>query len=227
MLTHSPSRFSSLVVSKSADVDRRLSELDSALTQDLLLEANQRGNEARAEVTPAHAPTAAGMLHWLNFVPALRLALKQRGWSFKDKHNCPLVISADKSIAIVVMTGNVDTGIESGNPTNQADKGVVLADAIQKNVQYELFSNSAISQLKKSDRGTQLWVLLYHVDGKKKGKREIRTELSLPSSFEKKKIIGWSERIILRSIPMNLEPSIEDIKPTEPIDIPVERKNGT
>ena len=109
MLTHSPSPQSPSVVSDPVAVEARLNALDPALTENLLLEANQRGYEARVDTTLAHAPTAAGTLHWHAFVPALRLALKEQGWSIKDHKNCPLIISADKSVAIVVMTGGCTT----------------------------------------------------------------------------------------------------------------------
>ncbi len=192
-----------------------------------MLEANQRGFEARLEATLAHAPTAAGTLHWHAFVPALRLALKVQDWIIKDHKNCPLIISADRSIAIVVMTGNSETGKEFGNPTNQADKGAVLDEAVQKNVQYQLFENAALNRMQKGEGGTQLWVLLYHVDAAGKDAREIRSELSLPSSFHKKKIIGWAERIILRSIPTNPSTRIAPSLPNKPIEVVVERKTGS
>lgn len=227
MLTHSPSPQPSRIVVHPADVDARLQELDPALTQDLMLEANQRGFEARLEATLAHAPTAAGTLHWHAFVPALRLALKVQDWIIKDHKNCPLIISADRSMAIVVMTGNSETGKEFGNPTNQADKGAVLDEAVQKNIQYQLFENSALNKMQKGDGGTQLWVLLYHVDAGVKDAREIRSELSLPSSFHKKKIIGWAERIILRSIPTDPSTRIAPSLPIEPIEVVVERKTGS
>ncbi len=227
MLTHSPSPQPARIVVHPADVDARLQELDPALTQGLMLEANQRGFEARLEATLAHAPTAAGTLHWHAFVPALRLALKVQDWIIKDHKNCPLIISADRSMAIVVMTGNSETGKEFGNPTNQADKGAVLDEAVQKNVQYQLFENAALNRIRKGEGGTQLWVLLYHVDAAGKDAREIRSELSLPSSFHKKKIIGWAERIILRSIPTDSSTRIAPSLPNEPIEVVVERKTGS
>ncbi len=227
MLTHSPSQQPARIVVHPAEVDARLQELDPALTQELMLEANQRGYEARLEATLAHAPTAAGTLHWHAFVPAIRLALKVQDWIIKDHKNCPLIISADRSMAIVVMTGNSETGKQFGNPTNQADKGAVLDEAVQKNVQYQLFENAALNKMQKGEGGTQLWVLLYHVDAGVKDAHEIRSELSLPSSFHKRKIVGWAERIILRSIPTDPSTRITPSLPIEPIEVMVERKTGS
>ena len=227
MLTHSSSHQPARIVVHPIEVDARLQVLDPALTQDLMLEANQRGFEARLEATLAHAPTAAGTLHWHAFVPAIRLALKVQDWIIKDHKNCPLIISADRSMAIVVMTGNSETGKEFGNPTNQADKGAVLDEAVQKNIQYQLFENAALDEMQKGEGGTQLWVLLYHVDAGVKGVSEIRSELSLPLSFHKRKIVGWAERIILRSIPTDPSTRIAPLLPIEPIEVVVERKTGS
>lgn len=219
----------SRVIVEPMEVLSRLQELDPTLDEDVLLEANMRGYEARLEATPIHAPTAAGTFHWHSFVPALHEALIQRGWTRSDYKNCPLIVSPDKSVMILIMTGNADTGRQFGNPANQADKGAVLDQAVQRNQQYELFENDAVSALKRGESGTQLWVLLYHVERGRGHDKEIRTELSLPSSFGKKKIAGWKERIILRSIlvePGSPVVSPVPLAPTEPIDVPVERRHA-
>ena len=128
MLTHSPSQQPARIVVHPAEVDARLQELDPALTQELMLEANQRGYEARLEATLAHAPTAAGTLHWHAFVPAIRLALKVQDWIIKDHKNCPLIISADRSMAIVVMTGNSETGKHDVEPVHCIRAGKVFSE---------------------------------------------------------------------------------------------------
>lgn len=226
MLTHSKSPLPTRIVSDPAEVDARLQALDPALLQELLLEANLRGYAARLESTPAHAPTAAGTFHWHAFVHAIRDALIVQGWLMKNHKNCPLIISPDKSVAIVVMTGNIETGNEFGNPTNQADKGAVLDEAIQRNVQYQLFESSELAKLKKGE-GTQLWVLLYHVESNAKGVKEIRSELSLPSIFERKKIVYWAERIIMRPISTGPAAPVIAPLPVAPIDVVVERRTGS
>lgn len=216
------------VVLEPADVISRLADIHPSLDEQLLLEANARGYEARLEATPAHAPTAAGTLHWHAFVAALRTELRHRDWTIKNHKNCPFIVSPDKAIMLLVMTGDVDTGKQFGNPTNQADKGTVLGEAVEHNQQYELFENTAVTALERGNSGTQLWVLLYHVERGGVNDREIRTELSLPSKFGKKKILDWSERIILNSIPLDPLVNVDEpapLAPTEPIDVPVERKN--
>lgn len=215
------------VIKDEHEVASRLLELEVSLREELLLESNLRGFEARLEATPAHAPTAAGTYHWHAFVAAVRTILKEHGWTTKNHLNCPFVISPDKTISILVMTGDVETGKEHGNPKNQADKGRVLSDAIDINQSYDLFEAAAISHMEKGASGTQLWVLLYHMERDSKGTPlEIRTELSLPARFEKKKIVGWTERIVLRSLDVGPGPAVERPVPLEPIDFPVERRNA-
>jgi len=216
------------VVSEQSDVIARLLAIDPTLDPEVMLEANMRGLEARLEATPAHAPTAGGTYHWHAFVPALRIALVRRGWTIKDHKNCPFIISPDKSIMILVMTGDSDTGkLDFGTcPSNQAEKGAVLDEAVTLNRQYELFENAAISNLERGQSGSQLWVLLYHVERGPKGWKEIRTELSLPTRFEKKKIVDWSERIVLRTIQLDDEPVVEHAESTDTIDVQVERKRA-
>lgn len=227
LLAHTEPAPRARVITDANEVASRLLELEKSLKEELLLESNLRGFEARLEATPSHAPTAAGTYHWHAFVFAIRTVLKERGWTIKNHMNCPFVISPDKTVSVLVMTGDAETGKEFGSPKNQADKGRVLSDAIDVNQSYDLFESAAISHMEKGASGTQLWVLLYHVERDSKGKpTEIRTELSLPSRFEKKKIVGWTERIVLRSLDVGTEPAVERPVPLEPIDFPVERRNA-
>ena len=215
------------VIVDPTEVAERLVDLHETLSQELLLEANMRGYEARLEVTAAHPPTAAGTLHWHEFVGALRTELMRKDWIKRDHKNCPFIISPDKYTSILVMTGDADTGVVDGYPTNQADKGTVLNEAVIENSNYDLFENAALRKLNKSDSGTQLWVLLYHVERTTSGEvKKIRTELSLPSAFHKKKIVGWAERIILRTVELDGTSDVVHVEPTGPIDIPVERRSA-
>ncbi len=199
-------------------VTSRLSRLGPSLNEELLLDANMHGYAARLETTPLHATTAAGSLHWHAYVFAFRLAMKREGWLMNDHLNSPSVISPDRTVTILIMTGDIDTGKAGGFPRNQADKGRVLSEAIGFNRTYELFKNDQAS-------GTQLWILLYHAERDAKGNvLEIRTELSLPSKFENGKIVGWTERIILRALPVGREPYVEIPMATPPIDFDIERR---
>ncbi|WP_051412854.1 hypothetical protein [Methylophilus sp. 5] len=223
MLTN-PHASNCKVITDPVEVEAYLNELEPNLNESIFREANLRGYEARQEATPAHAPTAAGTYHWHAFIPALRTSLIVKGWHKKDFKNCPMIVSPSKDIMIIVMTGNIDTGKEFGDPSNQASKGAVVDNAVAINQQYELFENAALSKLKKGISGTQLWVLLYHVEKSKSGDKEIRAELSLPSKFKNKKIMDWATRLIFKPIILDPGVLIEKPKPTPPIDIPIERR---
>ena len=66
--------------------------------------------------------------------------------------------------------------------------------------------------------------MLYHVERDlNNNPKEIRTELSQPSRFERKKIVDWAERIILRVLDMGAPSGIDMDVPDNPIVEPVER----
>jgi hypothetical protein len=218
-----------LVVAEPELVARRLTELQPGLDEALLREVNEYGYRARLEATPSHAPTAAGTFHWNGAVYALRSRLAERDWAPQNLRNCPFIVSPDKTVAIAVMTGDPDTGLKGGHPTNQAQKGVVLRQAVANNRhQLELFNAGVVSAaLAKSKDATQLWVLLYHVAVGESGRTELRAELSLPLKFERKQIVGWRERLVLGAIRPDSETDIRDESPAAPIDVFVERRTGT
>lgn len=222
-----PSSAQTSVISEPELVAVRLSELHESLDEALLKEANEHGYRVRLEVTELHAPTAAGSYHWHSTLYAVRYALTAREWNPENLRNCPFIVSPDRKVAIAVMTGDADTGLVKGKPTNQAQKGAVLQRAVAQNQQLELFDPAVVKDLASSKDATQLWVLLYHVAVGADGKPEIRSELSLPSRFARKQIVEWSQRLILAAIRPDSEPIIGQDEPTGPIDVPVERRTGT
>lgn len=227
---HSSNSYSTCtVVSEPHTVSERLSQLHPTLDSALLREVSEHGYRRRIEATEMHSTTAAGSYHWHESIYALRSMLSERGWKKEDLRNCPFIVSPDRSIALCLMTGDADTGWIQGNPSNQSQKGMVLENAITKNQQQlKLFdANFISSELAKTKEATQLWVLLYHVAIGSNGKTEIRAELSLPSEFEKKRIVGWRTRLILTPILPDGESAIQSDIPTGPIDVPVERRTGT
>ncbi|KWE17104.1 hypothetical protein WU00_30635 [Burkholderia stagnalis] len=218
-------------------MEMRFAQIHETLSAALLREANEHGYRARIEATELHAPTAAGTLHWHAVLYQVRLALAALGWNPLDQQNCPFIVSPDRQVAIAVMTGDADTGLEMGSPTNQASKGKVLREAVDRNRQLEMFDPATdpatVASLAKSKGATQLWILLYHVAVGVDGKPELRAELSSPLRFARKKIVEWSERLILEAIRPESEPFMDQdsptgpIEPTGPIDVPVERRTGT
>lgn len=208
-----------------AQADARIRALHPDLCLVLFRNAIMGGLSGRNEVSRASAPTAAGIQQWLSTVENLRMLLASVQWHIHELQNCPFISSPDRVISIVVMTGNSETG-KNGfeDPTNQAEKGAVAEDFVQKNHQLELFNRGSFSLAKGNQKEAQVWALLYHYD---KGRNEVRYELSLPTGFSNKKITDWGERILLGSIPNN--PTDFEIHKDEPNISPsveVEPKSG-
>ena len=214
------------IIDDPALVDARLQELHSDLKAILFKDAIRGGLGGRNEVTHASAPTAAGVQQWLKTVEDLRTLLAALQWHIHEQQNCPFISSPDRSISIVVMTGNSETG-KNGfeDPTNQAEKGAVAENFVQQNSQLELFNRDSFKLAKDKQQETQVWALLYHYD---KVLNEVRYELSLPTGFGNKKITEWGVRLILGSIPNNpAEFTIRKDEPNAPATVEVEPKTGT
>lgn len=207
-------------------VEARLQELSSDLVISLLHNAIQGGLEARNDITHASAVTAAGVQQWFKTVEHLRTQLGDKQWRIHNERNCPFISSPDRSVSIVVMTGNSETGkLGSEDPTNQAEKGAVVEGFVQSNGQLELFNQESFRLAKANQSETQVWAFLYHYD---KALNEVRFELSYPTGFDKKKIIKWGERLILGSIPNNpAHFTIRKDAPNAPATVDVEPKTGT
>lgn len=215
-----------VVLTDPIGVEARLLELHPDLKPTLFRSVVIGGLSARNEVTRASAPTAAGVKQWLATVEDLRTLLAQLQWKIHEHQNCPFVSSPDRSISIVVMTGNSETGMDGDDgPTNQAEKGAVAEGYVQRNgSQLELFNHDSFKLVKEKRKETQVWVLLYHYD---KALNQVRFELSLPTGFSKKKITDWGERLVFGAI--SNDPStfaIRKDEPVEPATVDVVPKKG-
>jgi hypothetical protein len=206
--------------------EARLQELSSDLSLVLLREVVQNGLGARNDTTRASAVIAAGVQQWLKTVEGLRTRLSDKQWHIHDEKNCPFISSPDRSVSFVVMTGNNETGKQGfEDPTNQAEKGVVVEGFVQSNNQLELFNQDSFRLAQEKRAETQVWAFLYHYDKKL---NEVRFELSYPTGFDNKKITTWGERIILGSIPNNPKDfPIRKDTPNAPATVDVEPKSGT
>lgn len=214
------------IVSSPAEVEQRLLELSPDLTPELLYRVVVGGLGARNETTSASAPTAPGLKQWLQTVEVARTELSEKGWQIHDERNCPFVSSADSTISVVVMTGDIETGRQGTlDPTNSAEKGAVAGGYVSKNSQLELFNQSAIELAQAKKGETQVWAFLYHYDRKL---NEVRYELSYPIGFDGKKITKWGERLILGSVPNSPQDYVDNKpKPIAPTMVDVEPKTGT
>ncbi|ALJ29442.1 hypothetical protein AOT14_30950 [Stenotrophomonas acidaminiphila] len=211
----SSNRNAKVVLTDPMEVEARLHELHPDLKAALFRIVVIGGLSARNEVTPASAPTAAGVKQWLATVEELRTLLAQLQWRIHENKNCPFISSPDRAVSIVVMTGNAETGMDvDEGPANQAEKGAVAEGYVQKNwSQLELFNHDAFKLVKDKQKETQVWVLLYHYD---RALKQVRFELSLPTGFSKKKITDWGERLVFGAIPN--DPATFVIRKDEPIE---------
>jgi len=217
------------VIDEPEQVTIALQALHPDLTVSLLQEAIRAGLEARNEATPASPPTAAGVGQWNKTVEVLRLSLMASQWHRHNPRNCPCISSPDRSITIVVMTGNHATGKSEGNPTNQAEKGAVAQELVEQNRQLRLDLQATFNFVKKActekQQGTYVWVLLYHYDKKA---NEVRFELSLPVGFNKQQITAWDARLILGNLPNNpAHFALDTDEPNPPATVDVAPKTGT
>ncbi len=213
------------IIDDLAHVEARLQVLHPDLSPTIFQNAIMGGLSGRNEVTRASAPTAAGVQQWLNTVKDLRTLLASVQWHIHEQQNCPFISSPDRVISIVVMTGSSETGKKGfEDPTNQAEKGAVAENFVQKNHQLELFNRGSFNLAKDHQKETQVWALLYHYD---KVLNEVRFELSLPTGFSNKKITEWGERILLGSIPNSpTDFVIFKDEPNTPASVEVEPKIG-
>lgn len=205
-----------------ADVATRLAQL--GLEQADLHEPVSQGMFARSECTPNDPPLAPGLITWLRTVRVLREKLIPKQWTRSDEGNYPLVVNPEGNVAIAVASGDENTGNANANPMTKSPKGPRTQSAIEvnqyQNSLFEAFPEFEIPETPHNDRIT--WILLQHYD---QAKKEVRFELSLPSSYSGK-IDGWNERIILTALPF--DPTVAIPVPVLPnlpdIDIPLIRR---
>lgn len=186
---------SPLVYFESWDINRRLAELE--LEEAPLLQAVQVGFSAWAACTSNHPPTAPGFYAWSEAVRTLREQLASSGWRKLNETNCAFTVNREGTIAIIVATGDSDTGKKDGHPCTSSEKGPRTVNAVQANKKQEWLFPEMVMPLKEiaKAKGRVTWILLMHRDSVAE---EVRCELSRPISISQKgHVDGWGERIIL------------------------------
>lgn len=193
----------------------RLSQLEIPMSA--LTESVRQGYLARSRTTANHPKIFRGMTMWGEAIAVLREQLRSQGWVKSDKGNYDLVVNEQKRMAISVATGDESTGMFGAIPSNKCPKGPNTAGAIHANNQLDMFSEL----LPDVDvvEGLTTWVLLMHLASK-----EVRCELSLPSSISNGKINGWKERIILPSMPLDDDSIDIDVPELPDIEVPIKKK---
>ena len=183
------------------DVDTRLAELN--LKREIFVEAARQGWAAFVSCTPNHPPTYPGTSAWAEMIRSIRDSLAATDWTRANPGNLPLVLNADKSMAITVSSGDVETGRAGGFPKTRSAKGPQTAAVVRNNGQAQFaFMEDAtpiIASIK--TRGRSTWLFLVYRDIQQ---NVLRYELSLPISMGDDGFVDeWAERILFPPDPID------------------------
>jgi hypothetical protein len=189
---------------ESVDVSQGLAKLK--IKASTLKTAVERSFFAFAACTPNFPRNFPGIASWANGICGMADELASEGWRFSTERGQPLIINGDESVAITVATGDGNTGINgSKQPCTKAGKGKTTVEAVIANTflfpEMEKDAKAKIEQFQKRS----LWILLMH---RNIAAGKVYCELSRPITMEykkgkrqiKRRIIGWSERIILEPV---------------------------
>lgn len=201
------------------DVPTRLAAL--GLTVDDLHQAIRYGYLARLGCNANDPAGFAGITLWARTTRGLRERLAPAGWKKKDG-KLATVVNENETVAIVVSTGDDDTGIATGAPKTKFAKGPATAEAVEANAQGELFPLSEVLT-----ENPVTWVLLISVE-RAADKTVIRSELSRPAELDLDGRIGsWYERIVLPSmVDDDDRGSRDEPEPGPEFDVDVRRRAG-
>lgn len=184
--------------------------LDTAV----LMDSVRVGVRQAQNINTFHPVTARGFTQWSDTVAYLRQALDRRGWTSEDPQNSPRVVGPEKTMSIMVVGGNSDTGVSLDlDPGTARRRGPTTKAAVQSNGQLTLELGL---ELPLAQDGNQplTWILLYHWS---RTQPEVRAELSLPVRItDEYEISRWSHRILLP--PANLSDFDIPLRPAGPQD---------
>jgi hypothetical protein len=191
--------------SEPIDAQNRLAKL--GLTEELLLQPVLRGQAEARSRTDNHPPMYRGLTPWGETTCALREILSPEGWTRCDEGNLPFTVNKEGTLAIIVATGDQNTGNKVINPCTKSVKGPQTIKAVEENDrQNTLFPMKLdTADVKKMCEvgGRETWMLLFHRDLET---REVRCELSRPINVDEEgHVAAWAERIILNSIPFDAD----------------------
>jgi hypothetical protein len=148
-----------------------------------------------------------GLTPWGEATCALREGLSPEGWTRSDEGNLPFTVNKENTLAIIVATGDENTGNNSASPCTKSTKGPQTAKAVAENErQASLFpikmDPNDVEKMCETG-GRETWMLLFHRDLEA---RQVRCELSRPINMNQEgQVADWAERIILGSIPLDAD----------------------
>ena len=185
-----------VVVADPVEIDSWLARLGletADVTSPLLI-----GRAAGANTTAHNPVSAAGYYRWSESFKAMcdRLCVEERGWERVDLDHQPLVIHRGLKIALLLTSGNDETGdLISTGAANRNPKGRATRRSVRENQLVipfpEAFAPPQDDRLTK--HGLVTWFLLYALDDE----GEMHAELSLPRSIDSNGIINdWALRLV-------------------------------
>lgn len=204
------------------DLNARLLR-EFGLTTEPFTTAIARARLEWATCTANDPPSFPGTVFWASVVRYLREELLTLGWHKDDPRNFSRSISPDGTKAIVVETGDENTGICGPRmPRTKSPKGSATLDAIQVNrEQLDLFTMTPGPTLRIAENDDEsdqddgrLLTYLFLVrleDGR------CYSELSLPLvPGDDHRIVNWSVRMIMPVLNEGHEPPPISATPPEP-----------
>lgn len=197
------------------------------LPLDSFTEIGTRILAAFNQATPNDAANAAGSYAYFAAVRALRDGLCSLGWESYTKHNLEMVVSPERQMAIIVSSGDKNTGLNGQEaPKTKNQKGNKTREIVASNqIQMYLFSEMEPPQPIYDQEAITTWFLLYHVD---LINSEMRMELSLPVNMDLTdlRVDRWSRRINLSSINFDPIPTVHTDGSKTEFEIEIRRKHN-
>lgn len=199
--------------------DARLSRI--GLDRDRLRKAIEIGEAERRTCTANDPRILRGVLPWGRRIRALReLYSPSEGWAKDEPSGLPLLVHAERNIAVTVETGDERTGRPGQPPRTKHAKGPVLQEYVLGHRQLALFGDDGDEEVEELP---DIWILLTHRD--RNG--TVYSELSRPTSQSgvDSRVTFAGERIILEPISPAPSPmSGEDGEEDDGFEVAVERR---
>jgi hypothetical protein len=205
-----------------ADGVRRLQQL--GLSSEVLRESARIGHGHAAGCTDHDPRSLPGTLAWGKGTGHLRDELKPDGWTPDRQENFETVVHPSNSHAVALAAGTSQTGRREGPPPRtKTPRGPATSRAVDANKQLSFAgSDPAFGPAHADGDERETWLLLHYHD---QPAGEVRLELSCPDEMTGKQVTGWSERIILESVPLSTELDLApDVDEDLEIDVNVTRR---
>jgi hypothetical protein len=213
------------ILTEPFEVRNRLAEL--GIDEEDLSYAVTRGAAAGFECNDNHPPQSAGYYRWAETTAAIRERSLPKDWERISDDGLPLTVNSTGTVALTVAGGDENTGRAEKTPSTKSQKGPRISSAVADNSQFEFLFDGVPLRPEHlvASEGRMTWVLLIYVD---KCSYQIRSELSRPKTMsDDRRIVGWWERIILKSIPFDgdaLNIPVEDAPKTPELDGEIRRR---